>query len=197
MNFLSFSNLLLLTSLMAVLIAALLAPGPVQARRDGPLRTQPINMVVIHATGGPSCDAKTGRPIWVGAGTLVANLRFIEAHPKLGIHYMIDRDGSLRSSVPEHQIAHHVFRFSGRSIAIELINDGDGVDPFPAPQLDALVGLLRDIRQRRGMAKDGVVRHSDLDTDVMPCDHSRRRKVDPGHAFPFQPVLDRVFAAPR
>ncbi len=185
-----------LEPLVAVLIVALFPAGSAQARRDGPLRTQPINMVVIHSTGGPTCDAKTGRPIWVSSGTLDANMRFIEAHPKLGIHYMIDRDGSLRASVPENQIAHHVFRFSARSIAIELINDGDGADPFAPAQLQSLVTLLRGLRQRHGIAKEGVVRHSDLDQDVMPCDRSRRRKVDPGDAFPFESVLDRVFVAP-
>lgn len=182
---------------MAALIVALVAAGPAHARRDGPRRTQPINMVVIHSTGGPTCDVKTGRPIWVRSGTMAANMRFIEAHPTLGIHYMIDRDGSLRTSVPEEQVAHHVFRFSTRSIAIELINDGDGVDPFPAAQLESLVLLLRDIRQRHRIAKDGVVRHSDLDDAVMPCDRSRRRKVDPGNAFPFELVLERLFVAPR
>ena len=88
-------------------------------------------MVVIHSTGGPTCDTKTGKAIWVSAGTLDEDMRQIEAHPTLGIHYMIDRDGTLRASVPEDQIVHHVFRFSERSIAIELINDGDGRDPFP------------------------------------------------------------------
>ena len=52
---------------------------PASARRDGPPRTQTIDMVVIHSTGGPTCDARTGAPIWVRAGTLAANLRFIEA----------------------------------------------------------------------------------------------------------------------
>ena len=52
---------------------------------------------------------------------------------------MIDRDGATRASVPEHQVAHHVLTHSGRSIAVELSNDGDGRDPFPAAQIDALV----------------------------------------------------------
>ncbi len=166
---------------------------PAIARRDGPPRTQTIDMVVIHSTGGPTCDARTGAPIWVRAGTLAANLRFIEAHPQLGIHYMIDRDGTLRASVPEDQLAHHVFRYSGRSIAVELINDGDGIDPFPAMQIDALVNLLRDIRQRRQIPRNGVMRHSDLDTAPLPCDPARRRKVDPGAAYPHEQVLKRVF----
>jgi N-acetylmuramoyl-L-alanine amidase len=120
-------------------------------------------------------------------------MRTIEAHPKLGIHYMIDRDGTLRKSIPESQVAHHVLTYSGRSIAIELINDGDGVDPFPEAQLDALVKLMREIVQRHSIKKEGIKRHSDLDRGFMPCDPKRRRKVDPGDAFPFDNTLDRVF----
>jgi N-acetyl-anhydromuramyl-L-alanine amidase AmpD len=163
------------------------------ARRNGGARTQVIDMVVIHSTGGPTCDARTGKPIWVSAGMLADNLSQIEAHTTLGIHYMIDRDGTLRASVPEDQLAHHVFRFSGRSIAIELINDGDGLDPFPEPQLAALVSLLRDIQQRRGIRRDAIVRHSDLDLAPLPCDPMQRRKVDPGAAFPYERILERVF----
>jgi N-acetylmuramoyl-L-alanine amidase len=87
-----------------------------------------------------------------------------------------------------------VLTHSGRSIAIELVNDGDGVDVFSDAQLDALVTLLRGIVARHGVARSGMVRHADLDHGVMPCDRSRRRKVDPGDAFPLEPVLDRVFA---
>ena len=120
-------------------------------------------------------------------------MRQIEAHPRLGIHYMIDRDGTTRASVPENRVAHHVYRYSGRSVGIELINEGDGVDAFPEPQLAALVQLLRELRQRHGIARDGIRRHSDVDQTRMPCDRSRRRKLDPGEAFPYESVLDRVF----
>lgn len=179
--------------LLPAFVALTLAAASAEARRIGAPRTQPIDMVVIHSTGGPTCDAATGRPVWVAAGALDENLRHIEAHPVLGIHYMIDRDGTLRASVPEDRVAHHVRRFSGRSIAVELINDGDGRDPFPAAQLDALVSLLRDIRQRHGIVRSSVQRHSDLDLAPLPCDRSQRRKVDPGSAFPHEAVLDRVF----
>jgi len=181
-------------ALLAFAAALSLASADVQARKSGAARTQAVDLVVIHSTGGPTCDAKTGRPIWVGAGTMDENLRHIEAHPVLGIHYMIDRDGTLRASVPEGQVAHHVYRVSGRSIAVELINDGDGRDPFPAAQLDALVNLLRELRLHHGIARSGVQRHSDLDTAPLPCDRTRRRKVDPGDAYPHDAVLERVFA---
>jgi N-acetylmuramoyl-L-alanine amidase len=171
----------------------LLVSMEVEARRTGGARSQKIDMVVIHSTGGPTCD-QAGKPIWVAAGAMDENMRDIEAHPKLGIHYMIDRDGSLRSSVPETQVAHHVMTYSLRSIAIELINDGNGIDPFPDAQLDSLVRLLRDIKDRRDIKREGIKRHSDLDKALSPCDRKQRRKVDPGKAFPYESIVDRVFA---
>jgi N-acetylmuramoyl-L-alanine amidase len=170
-----------------------LSSGMTEARRTGPPRSQKIDMIVIHSTGGPTCDSK-GKPIWVSGGTLDDNIRVIEAHPTLGIHYMIDRDGRLRSSVPEAQIAHHVMTYSLRSIAVELINDGDGTDPFPEAQIDSLVTLLRDIKERGVIKREGIKRHSDLDQALSICNRKQRRKVDPGDAFPFERVLERVFA---
>jgi N-acetyl-anhydromuramyl-L-alanine amidase AmpD len=181
-------------AVIGLVLTALTVPASdAEAQRYGNVRTQTIDMVVIHSTGGPTCDAATGKPIWVGAGTLEENLKNIEAHPNLGIHYMIDRDGTLRASVPEDRAVHHVFHYSGRSIAIELINEGDGRDPFPDAQLASLVRLLRDIKQRRGITRDGIKRHSDLDHARLSCDKSQRRKVDPGAAFPYESILDRVF----
>jgi N-acetylmuramoyl-L-alanine amidase len=179
--------------IVLVLVALTVPASDAEARRTGKVRTQAIDMVVIHSTGGPTCDATTGKPIWVGAGTLAENMRLIEADPKLGIHYMIDRDGTLRGSVPEDEVANHVFHYSGRSIGIELINDGDGLDPFPDAQLASLVKLLRDIKQRRAITRDGIKRHSDLDHALLSCDRTQRRKVDPGAAFPYEAILDRVF----
>jgi N-acetylmuramoyl-L-alanine amidase len=179
--------------IVLVLAALTVTANDADARRTGNARTQAIDMIVIHSTGGPTCDETTGKPIWVDAGTLEEDIRQIEANPRLGIHYMIDRDGTLRASVPEDQVANHVFHYSGRSIGIELVNDGDGHDPFPEAQLARLVKLLRDIKQRYGITRDGIKRHSDLDHALMSCDPTQRRKVDPGAAFPFKSILDRVF----
>jgi N-acetyl-anhydromuramyl-L-alanine amidase AmpD len=178
-----------------LLIAITIPASDAEARRNGSLRKEAIDMVVIHSTGGPTCDVKTDKPVWVAAGTLAENMRNIEANPNLGIHYMIDRDGTLRASVPEEQMVHHVLHYSGRSIAIELINDGDGIDPFPDAQLASLVNLLRDIKQRHGIKREGIMRHSDLDHGRMSCNKTQRRKVDPGNAFPYTSILDQVFAS--
>ena len=183
-------------SAAAALMVALMtvaSPTDASARSTGPARSRPVDLVVIHSTGGPTCDA-AGRPIWVPAGELAENLRTIEAHPRLGIHWMIDRDGSTRASVPESQVAHHVLTYSQRSIAIELINDGDGRDPFSDTQIDALVALLKGIvRRHPDVDRTRVQRHSDLDKAHMPCEPTRRRKVDPGPAYPHAAVLERVF----
>lgn len=180
--------------LIVVLLASLtFTASNAFAQHTGQVRKEAIDMVVIHSTGGPTCDAVTGKRIWVGAGNLEENIRNIEADRNLGIHYMIDRDGTLRASVPEERMVHHVLHYSGRSIAIELINDGDGKDPFPEVQLTSLVNLLRDIKQRRGITREGIKRHSDLDHGRLPCDTTQRRKVDPGDAFPYKLILDSVF----
>jgi N-acetylmuramoyl-L-alanine amidase len=57
-----------------------------EARKTGLVRTEKIDMVVLHSTGGPTCDAKTNKPIWVSAGTLEDNMRNIEAHPVHSLH---------------------------------------------------------------------------------------------------------------
>lgn len=167
--------------------------GDAWARDRGTPRRQPVDMVVIHSTGGPLCDPVTQRVVWIPGGAIDENMRVINAHPRLGIHYMIGRDGAVRTGVPEGEVAHHVLTHSARSIAIELVNDGDGRDPFPAPQIDAAVQLLRDIVQRHRVARDRVVRHSDVDHSMMPCQPDQRRKVDPGPLYPHQEVLDAVY----
>jgi hypothetical protein len=183
--------------LRAALVVALFACACADAGavKSGPTRAGPLQMVVIHATGGPVCDGHAGKAVWVGAGELRANIRTIEAHPRLGIHYMIDRDGSVARSVPEQQVAHHVYRHSRHSLAVELVNEGDGQDPFPEAQIEALVALLKDIAARHRLGRQAIKRHSDLDRTRMPCAPERRRKVDPGDAFPHEDILDRVFGS--
>ena len=174
-------------------VLALATANDASARRTGGQRGAAIDMIVIHSTGGPKCDERTHEVVWIRGGELNANMRFIEAHPTLGIHYMIDRDGTLRNSVPEHQLVHHVKGYSERSISIELVNDGDGKEPFPQAQIDATVELVRDIAQRRRIVRANVKRHSDLDHSVLPCKPHQRRKVDPGPAFPYERVLDAAY----
>jgi hypothetical protein len=111
-----------------------------------------INTVVLHHTGGdfgPSLN-------WL-------------INPASGVssHYLIDRDGSIYELVDEARESWHAgySLHKGRenvndfSIGIELVNDGDGVEPYPQRLQDALVWLLNDIKARRGIIRSDVVTH--------------------------------------
>ena len=152
-----------------------------------------IDTIVIHTIGGPSCseDGQVQfRPVKGNADTWK---KWFEAEPVKGIHYVVDRDGKALASIPESQIANHVVNHNKSSIGIELVNTGDGVDPFPALQIDALVSLLCDIAERNSLSASAIKGHADLDTNTMTCgEQETRRKVDPGALFPWQDVLERV-----
>ena len=72
------------SAVIGLVLAALIVPASdAEARRTGKVRTETIDMVVIHSTGGPTCDVMTGKPIWVKAGTLEEDMRDIEANPEI------------------------------------------------------------------------------------------------------------------
>jgi len=71
-----------------------------------------------------------------------------------------------------------------RSIGIEIVHpgwarnsSGDAGPLFPAPQIDAVITLTREVAKRHGVAPENIVGHS----DVAPL-----RKQDPGPAFPWK-----------
>src|SRR5262249_19801693 len=76
---------------------------------------------------------------------------------KVSAHYTIDRDGSITAHVPELRRAWHAGQSKMRdgrtnvndfSIGIELVNQNDGLDPFPEQQIAGMRALLRSIRCR-------------------------------------------------
>ena len=82
----------------------------------------------------------------------------------MSIHYVVGRDGQVAAGVPEALAASHAIGWNQRSIGIELVNNGDGADPFPVVQIEALLQLVRAIRARHpGVTPARVLRHSDVD----------------------------------
>jgi N-acetylmuramoyl-L-alanine amidase len=152
-----------------------------------------IDKIVIHTIGGPSCsDAGevVFRPVRKDAKFW---RKWLEKEQGKGIHYVVDREGVALASIPEQQIAPHVVGHNKTSIGIELVNNGDGVDPFPAAQIDALVTLLCDIAARNSLGASDIKAHADLDKKTKICGGKEyRRRVDPGALFPWQDVLERV-----
>ncbi len=147
-------------------------------------RGQPISMLVLHYTG------------MVDAQSAIDRLRDPEA--KVSCHYLIDEDGTIYRMVPEERRAWHAGRSWWRGIAgvndvsigIELVNPGHehGYRPFPEAQIESLVRLVFEIKDRHGITRGNVVGHS----DVAPA-----RKEDPGELFPWSRLARLRLALPR
>jgi len=157
----------------------------------------------VHSLGGPDCrdGARFFKRIDGDATTWAQ--RFAKL-PLVSIHYVIDRAGAVASGIPEVLAASHAVGWNQRSIGIELVNNGDGLDLFPQSQIASLLRLIQDIRSRHpDIVPERVLRHSDVDRTMFAgARHGRecsayRRKLDPGEAFPwddFKRALSRHFS---
>jgi len=140
-------------------------------------RRAPPDMVLLHYTG-----MATGEE---------ALARLCDPVAKVSAHYVIEEDGRLFRLVAEERRAWHagVSFWKGErdvnavSIGIELVNPGHefGYRDFPAGQVEALIGLLSDIRGRWDIPDARVLGHS----DVAP-----ERKQDPGERFPWKRLAE-------
>jgi len=179
---------------IVIIIANLATPAAAlqTAPIAGSARTEPIQHIVIHATGGPDCNAKRS----FRSGTLAGIIQyFTDNQHRISIHYIIDRNGDVVRMVPEQQIAHHVRGHNANSIGIELINDGDGHDQFAAAQITALIALLRELLPRYQLTAAALKSHAELDDSWLDCGKQRiKRKQDPGAAFPWQQVKQELTA---
>ena len=129
-----------------------------------------IDMLLLHYTG------------MIGAEAALS--RLCEAAAKVSAHYMIDEDGAVYALVAEDRRAWHAGvscwagdeDINGCSIGIELANPGHefGYREFPQAQVDALLGLCRELLQRHPIPPHRVLGHA----DVAPA-----RKEDPGELF--------------
>ena len=128
------------------------------------------NMLLLHYTGMASASAAIS---WLS-----------DPRSKVSCHYVVDDRGVVTQLVPEAKRAWHagVARWAGEadvnsmSIGIEIHNPGHagGYPDFPAVQMRAVAALARDVCQRRSIAPERVLAHS----DVAPL-----RKIDPGEKF--------------
>ena len=129
-----------------------------------------VDMLILHYTGMASAEA---------ACDLLCS-------PTSGVscHYLVDEDGAIIQMVAEDLRAWHagVSSWKGetdtnsRSIGIEIQNPGHnlGYRAFPDRQMQAVIGLCRDILGRHAIPPAHVLAHS----DVAPG-----RKIDPGELF--------------
>ena len=160
-----------------------------------------IDLIVLHSIGGPIC--KDGA-IWFtpAHGSAVFWRDWFLDQGGKSIHYVISRDGDIAQQRPELRTAGHV-SFGGimtevnrRSIGIELVNRGDGIEPFPEAQLEATRALVADIAARYTLPPEALVTHAALDDRMQPDCGGKplRRNLDPGPLFPLEDVRAAVRA---
>jgi N-acetylmuramoyl-L-alanine amidase len=145
----------------------------------------------------PSPNFDQRRPDYVvihytGADHAADALRLLSSPqaPRVSAHYLVARDGTITQLVDERARAWHAgasrwgssIDLNSSSIGIEL--DNNGRDAYPPVQIDALLGLLADLRQRYRLPAANFLGHS----DVAP-----RRKVDPGPLFPWRVLATHGF----
>ena len=170
-------------------------PLPYEDRLDARPLGQ-IDLVVIHCTELPDLASarEYGERVLYPSGTGNSG------------HYYIDRDGRVLRYVPDDRIAHHVRGLNPRSVGIELVNTGryphwldsrqQAMDePYPDPQIDALVALLHELAARLPALRH-IAGHEDLDRERVPASDDPavqvHRKLDPGPRFPWTRVLSEV-----
>ena len=147
-------------------------------------RSCPVSMIVLHYTGME--DAAS------------AIQRLCDPEAKVSSHYLVMEDGEILRLVDESKRAWHAGRSHWRgitdvnsaSVGIEIVNPGHefGYRPFPEKQIEALIRLVHDIKDRYGITRGNVVGHS----DVAPA-----RKQDPGELFPWGQLARLRLALPR
>ncbi len=147
-------------------------------------RALPVSMIVLHYTGMPDADA--------------AIARLTDPEAKVSAHYLVAEDGTVLRMVAEDKRAWHAGRSHWRhiddvnsaSIGIEIVNPGHewGYRPFPNEQIDAVVRLVSDIKERHAITRGNIVGHS----DIAPA-----RKRDPGELFPWGTLARLRLALPR
>jgi len=185
------------------LAASLVIDRPPQDfRHGGDTRSaEEIDLIVVHSIGGPTC--RDGAVFFTPAnGSAVFWRDWFLGEGGKSIHYVIGREGDIAQQRPELRTAGHV-SFGGimtmvnrRSIGIELVNRGDGIEPFPEVQITALKALVAEVAARYGLPPEALVTHAALDDRMQPdCGgEPLRRNLDPGPLFPLEDVRAAISA---
>ena len=147
-------------------------------------RKLPVSMIVLHYTGMADAAA--------------AIERLCDPVAEVSAHYLVDEDGTIHRLVAEDKRAWHAGKSRWRgiedvnsaSIGIEIVNPGHelGYRPFAEEQIDALLPLVAQIKERHRITRGNVVGHSDI---------APMRKQDPGELFPWSRLARLRLALPR
>jgi N-acetylmuramoyl-L-alanine amidase len=155
-------------------------PSPNHNSRNG----EAIDTIVLQHTAGGGTAQDTGR-------------YFQNPKSRVSSHYIVGKDGVNEQSVADKDRAWHAGKsvFQGRndvntfSIGIEIVNRGDGKDPFTDAQYEALGRLVAYLQTRYNIPRNRITGHKDV---ALP----RGRKIDPAPNFLYERLdleLDKIY----
>jgi N-acetylmuramoyl-L-alanine amidase len=144
-----------------------------------------IDTIVIHHTGGKGRAQDIGR-------------YFQRPVSRVSAHFTIGKVGTIVQSVSEEDRAWHAGKseFKGRkdvnvfSIGIELVNRGDGKDPYTDRQYRSLGRLVAYLQDRYGIPNERITGHKDI---ALP----KGRKKDPSDNFSYRRMFEEAKRARR
>jgi hypothetical protein len=155
-----------------------------------------IVAIVIHAVSGPACigGVVRFRPVREGDDDAVYWRKILIGAPQNDAHFVIDRNGIRLPVIPVTEIANHTRGINDVSVGIELVNRGDGREPFAEVQINSLIELIKEMRsQYPAIPIENIVAHSDIDQRTCSCRGvTYRRRQDPGANFPMEKVIEAV-----
>ena len=113
--------------------------------------------------------------------------RLTNIQSEVSSHYLIKKNGSILSLVPDLYIAWHAGKSSWKnfkslnknSIGIEITNPGHNIkyERFSKPQIKSLVKLCKFLINKYNIKPNNILGHSDI---------APYRKKDPGEKFPWK-----------
>jgi N-acetylmuramoyl-L-alanine amidase len=147
--------------------------GPASAGVEA--RKQPISILVLHHT----------------ASSLPSALETLQGRTKghtVGVHYLVSAEvpkARIFRMCPDTLAAFHAGKsawgkfesLNQSSLGIEIVNYDGNLNPYPKPQVEAVLALAQHLVATHRISPENVVAHSDIAVG---------RKIDPGSLFPWE-----------
>jgi len=133
------------------------------------------------------------------AGSIEESVDLYKEH-EVSAHYLINQGGEVFSLVQDCDVAYHsgvsnwngVEGLNSASIGIELICDDPFEIGYSSQQMDSLIELCKELKEKHGIQAQNIVGHSDI---AYCADNGfLDRKQDPSHLFDWKKMASEGMA---
>ena len=188
------SDIVALCSLLSLVLLGILKPGEALA---GFSNSVVIMMVGLFIVGGAIFQTGLAKSISLRllkfAGKSEIKLFLLVVLVTVFFGSFVSNTGTVALLLPIVVSMATEADTNSRSIGIEIVNAGNRLTPdgiewadYPRPQVDAVIGLVKEIARRHAIRPDHILGHSDI---------APQRKVDPGPRFPWKRLADEGLIA--